>query len=374
MLPAKEYVFIQSLKLYNFRNFKDEKITLAPGANVIIGRNAQGKTNLVEAVSLLSSGRSFRTSKLHELIAWGEAQAAVFGSVVASYGDLELGVCITDQGRKGCVNGGEGKGLGDYLGRLLCVTFTPSDLELIKGGPSERRRFLDRHLTDLEPKLLAVFHAYGKALRSKTKLLVQGGQSAHNLEPWNTILAENAAIILQARKRLIASIAAKINHIHNQFALEDGTIELALKSDLLDRIEILSAAAIFDELQKKAAREIDQRRNLLGPQLDDLLITVSGQPARAFASQGQTRSLVLSLKLCVIELLEESKGESPVVLLDDVDSELDEMRSSRLLTHLLNAKRQILITGTDAQFALKRLPISPSAMLEVQEGKIVRAP
>ena len=146
---------LSSLRLYNFRNFTEEQIQFAPQVNFVVGRNGQGKTNLIEAVNVLSLARSFRTSTVTDLVRWGEKEASAFAQIHQRDGDLELGIAIKGKTKTAYVNGNKVAALGDYVGKLMCVSFSPDDLELVKGGPKERRNFIDRHLIDVRPGLMS---------------------------------------------------------------------------------------------------------------------------------------------------------------------------------------------------------------------------
>ena len=357
---------IQKLQLYNFRNFSEQKINFSPGINLIVGRNGQGKTNLVEAISFISQAKSFRSSKVEELLSWGQTTASVFAHVKEKISDFEIGITLEKRKKTAFLNGDKISSIADYLGRLLCVSFSPTDLELVKGAPSERRSFMDRHLTELEPKLLPTFFAYSKALRSKSKLLKSGSASSALLESWNQILATNAALIIAGRMKFVALLSERASAMYAEFASEDGEIGLRLKNEG----KALSAEQeIFNELQRCAEREIHAASCLVGPHRDDLLITFNGHDARSFASQGQARSLVLALKLAVIQLLEEKRGESPVLLLDDVDSELDSVRSTRLFRAITATSRQVFVTSTNPLLR-EIIGISECLTLAVQGGQI----
>jgi len=345
---------IEWLKLYNFRNLTDGIHRFSPGLNLICGQNGQGKTNLIEAINLLSAGRSFRTQTLAELVRWGEREASVFALVKGALSDVELGVSITASGRSAFVNGDEVGSLADFVGRLLCVTFSPTDLAIVKGSPQVRRKFLDRHLVDLEPGLIGFLLDYSRALRSKSAVLKRGDADAAALEPWNVVLARAAAPIIRARRAVLRALEERADEYYRTIARHDGRVTLSLETGITG--DEPSADDIFLQLTAVATREMRYKAAILGPHRDDIQIAIDGHDARAFASQGQSRSIVLALKLGVIGLLETQRHESPIVLLDDVDSELDQSRCDALFELVYQTKRQVFVTGTDRDRAARRRP------------------
>lgn len=312
----------------------------------ITGLNGNGKTNLVEALYLLSGSRSFRTNSSSELIRWGEKECSIFGAVTSSHGTEELGIVFTPGGREALSNGTPLPSVTDAIGRLKVVAFSPSDLALVKGPPAGRRRFIDRHMVDLDPSFIKVLMGYQRALASKSAVLKQPGCSYTHLRPWNEVLAPACWKIVDNRRKFIESLSDKAAGFHHLYAPTDGELSLSLESDFFENGEVLPESEILERLDGAAPREIMTRSATLGAQRDDVKVALGGIDARAFASQGQTRSAVLSMKLGVIDLVEVVSGESPVIILDDVDSELDRPRSERLFSALLTKPRQIIVTGT----------------------------
>jgi DNA replication and repair protein RecF len=343
---------IEWLKLYNFRNLTDGTFRFSPGLNLICGQNGQGKTNLIEAINLLSAGRSFRTQTVAEVVRWGEREGSVFALIKGALTDVELGVAVTSSGREAFVNGDKVSSLADFVGRLLCVTFSPTDLAIVKGAPQVRRKFLDRHLVDLEPTLMGFLLDYSRALKSKSAVLKRGDADATALEPWNVILARAAAPIMRARQTVLRALEERADEYYRTIARHDGRVTLSLETGFAG--DDPSVDDIFAQLTAVAGRELRYKAAILGPHRDDFAIAIDGHDARAFASQGQSRSIVLALKLGVIGLLETQRHESPIVLLDDVDSELDQSRCDALFELVYQTKRQVFVTGTDRDRAARR--------------------
>jgi DNA replication and repair protein RecF len=363
-------VYIEWLKLFNFRNLENSTRYFSPGLNIICGRNGQGKTNLIEAINLLCTGRSFRTQSISDLVRWNESGASVFASVKAVLGDEELGVSIENGARAAFVNGNKVRSLTEFVGRLLCVTFSPTDLAIVKGGPQIRRKFIDRHIVDFEPVLMSALLEYQRALKSKAALLKGGDVDSASLEPWNRIMANSAAQILRSRRALISDLEVEADRYYRVLAHHEGRVRLMLESDITG--ESPSPDEIFDQLMSVQSRERRYRSPVLGPHRDDIAITLDGHDARAFASQGQSRSIVLALKLGVIALLEARRKEAPIVLLDDVDSELDQARCDALFELIHQTERQVFVTGTDRDRAARRRPGECSEW-EISGGEIAVA-
>ncbi len=340
-------MYVSRLKVYNFRNLADQTIELGSGPVYISGLNGNGKTNLVEAIYLLSGSRSFRTNSSSELLKWGEKECSIFGDVTTSHGSESIGIVFTQGERKALSNGKDLESMTDLIGRLRVIAFSPADLSLVKGSPAGRRKFLDRHMVDLNPSFIKVLMGYQRALASKSAVLKQPGCSYTHLKPWNELLAQSCGKIVDNRVKFLESLSDKSQSFHKTYAPMDGDLSLTLESDFYEGGRVLSDDEILGKFENAAPREMAMKSASLGAQRDDVKVTLGGVDARAYASQGQTRSVVLSMKLGVIEMVESATGESPVVILDDVDSELDRARSERLFSALVSKPRQIIVTGTE---------------------------
>ncbi len=342
-------MYISRLRLYQFRNLIDQEIRLQDGAVFVTGNNGNGKTNLVEALYLLSGSKSFRTSSSTELIKWGGDSCSIFGDVSSKDGDFELGLIFHPGRREGTVNGNTVPSFSEFLSKISVISFTPNDLALVKGPPAGRRKFLDRHMVDKNANFLRSVVSYQRALASKNAVLKDPGAKAEMLDPWNALMAEHAETITKERFLFLEEIQKRCREKHKIYAGGDGELTLALETDFstggVDKLP-MSKSEIEERLFEVRGRELQYRSAVIGSQKDDVEIKLGGVDARAYASQGQTRSVVLSLKLAVIESVENSLGEPPIVLLDDVDSELDATRASNLFRYLLNRPMQLLVTGT----------------------------
>jgi DNA replication and repair protein RecF len=359
-------VHLKQLKVYQYRNFASANCSFSPGMNYLVGSNAQGKTNLIEAINFLSVARSFRTSKKTDLIKWEDREASIFGTVQQTLGDLNLGVVFQNGKSKFLVNNNPITSASEFVGRFVVVSFFPDDLELVKAGPSTRRKLIDRHCVDINPSELFCFLRFNQALRNKSELLKSGSVERNQLEAWNYLLAQNAIKITKARRDFIERLNPIFSAMHAETTASLDAPSLTLKSDFLTATgEVLSENDAFLAYQQVSSREIASRRSLFGSQRDDIDILLGERSARAFASQGQSRSLVLSLKIAITTLIEQQLGDSPLLLLDDVDSELDLTRRDGLFSKLLGTNRQIIMTGTDS--AWQRFPFKS----EVSIRKVV---
>lgn len=355
-------MLIQSLKLFNFRNVTNCELTFHPRLNFFVGLNGQGKTNLVEAITFLSITKSFRGSKSADLIKWGESEAGLICAVEESLGQSKLRVEISKKGRKLFINENP-TSTTEFVGRLVCISFSPNDIDIIKGGPSERRRFLDKHTVDVFPGTLQYILKYNAALERKNAILKQADVTYDLVDPWNQVLAEAGWHIYEARKKVISLFSPLFKEVHGAFAAVDGAAECEYKSRL-QRIQ--NAQEYYLGLKDHFQQEIHGKQSSFGPHKDDLLILIGGVESRAFASQGQSKSLALSLRLAAIRLFEEERKETPVVVLDDVDSELDTQRLARLYEFIFDSPRQVFVTTTEK----RAIATSQSEVFFVSGGEI----
>ena len=339
-------MYLASLYFSGFRNLATQSIELDPNLNFIIGRNAQGKTNLLESFYYLSQAKSFRTNKTKDLANWEGKEACIRGVVNTALTDHEIEIIIRDGKREILLDKKKLASVADLLGVFQTVCFVPDDLNLIKSGPELRRKFMNRHLVDLNPELLTPLVNYNRALKSKNLLLKDQHVEYEKIHPWNRIMSDLAALIYREKYIFLEKLLKKSNEVMNYFADTDGEVYLSLKSNL-DKQRNQNPQEILAALEAKFPDEQRYGRSLLGLHLDDLKIELGEKSARSFASQGQTRSLALALKLAIVELIGEEKGDLPVILLDDLDSELDRERANKLFRFLFDRQCQIIVTGTE---------------------------
>lgn len=362
---------LRHLSLTNFRNYARLELDLAPGAVLFLGENAQGKTNLLEAVFLLATGRSERAASDADYIAWdarGETQpfARVGGKAARAPG--EVAVEVTVAGRAGAQGAlvaskrfklnGVAKRASDVIGAVLAVLFTTDDMELVRGAPSGRRRYLDVMLSQVDTRYLRALQRYTKVITQRNALLKrikEGAAARDELAFWDDELARDGAVLVAARAGALARIAVSAAESHARLSGERERLGVAYERRFAEawtpaRIAAADAEelarALRERLHATHARDIAAGMTLTGPHRDDVALTLGDEAAASFASRGQQRTAALALRLAEARLLHERSGERPILLLDDVLSELDEGRRNSVLAAL--DAEQILITSADA--------------------------
>lgn len=343
---------IESIELINFRCY--ERATLKPcaGITALCGDNAQGKTALLEAVYLCCTGRSHRTPRERELIRWQERQARVTVKALRRDGSHEVRIDLFQDQRRTVTVGGTRIGRsGELLGHVTGVLFAPEDLNMVKDGPAERRRFLDMELSQISPAYYCQLQRYMRALNQRSKVLRGAAfapELADTLPDWDAQLARAGARIVEARRDFVRRLGGHARDVHRDITGGKEVLGLSYRCSVGEN---LAGEALENHLYTalEKARENDLKRCItsVGPHRDDLGIAIGRVDARMYGSQGQQRSCALSLKLAELLVMREEIGEYPVLMLDDVMSELDPGRRRQLLGALQGV--QILITCTDPE-------------------------
>lgn len=361
----------ENLKLNNFRNIENEIISFSDGVNVIWGENAQGKTNILESLWFFSVGKSFRAARDREMVSFNKEKAFLELSFISDKREQKISAEIPETGRKKVfINGVKTVKASEIAGSFTSVLFSPEHLTLIKDGSLERRKFLDCAITLHRPAYVDLLINYNKTLEQKNAALKKAAENKsyyETLEIWDKKLSLSGAKIILIRDRYINLLKSKAKDIH--FKLTEG-------KESLD-IDYLSAAGqrdneketeneLYSLFEKNRKEDILKGFTSIGPQREDIDISINNIKARAFASQGQQRSCVLSLKIAEAELLEEEYGEKPVLLLDDVLSELDMKRQKFILEEI--GKGQVIITCCESERFLKT--VKNAKAINVQGGKI----
>lgn len=326
---------VERIRLQGFRNYESLDFIPAGTITVLTGENAQGKTNLLEAVYLCCVGRSHRTVRDQEMIQWGKPWAAVRLDTESRDGKRRIDVVLNrDAERKKIVkiNQTQVQRIGEMMGQVNAVLFSPEDLKLVKEGPEGRRRFLDMEISQLYPVYFYALQRYAKALGQRNALLhrLEEEPSAEEiLDDWDRVLAEAGAEIIFRRTAYLNELQAKAEDIHRRLTDGKETLRITYSRTECDGVETLIRLL-------KASRKEDIRKKSTGtgPHRDDMLVYINGHEARNFASQGQQRTAALSLKLAEVGVMRDKLGEEPVLLLDDVMSELDIHRRKMLLDRL----------------------------------------
>jgi DNA replication and repair protein RecF len=361
---------LAEIEVTNFRNLTG-KLTCGPHLNIIYGNNGQGKTNWLEALYILARTKSFRTQRLHESIRFGETLASIRGRVIVG-SDFERELQVTLQGSsKTILVNSKRETLTRYLSQLQVFSFTAADLDVVRGMPEARRRFLDRGITSLRPAYLQTIADYGRVIKQKNKLLQIANEGEFGVEkvadliaPWNDQLINLASVI------------------HNERTQYVEDLNMALERQLFDRRDLttryLSSLASHGDLSEYEAllrervtlrlpAEIASGHALVGPHRDDLEILLDDREIRIFGSSGQQRSALLLLDLASISLYNLRSNDQPVFVIDDVDAELDERRIRRLLEYLANRTQTFITTS-------KRTHVegffSTANVYEIEDGQV----
>ena len=365
---------IKRIQLHNFRNYADEEFVFAPGVNVISGENAQGKTNLLEAAAALSTIKLFRTGQKKEGLRFGADEGSVTGEFEAEGREFSVALRLFAQKAAEVWRGGvRQKRQGDARGILKTVLFCPDDLYLIRAGASARRRFLDTALCQLRPNYDRVLGEYERLLAHKNRILKDSEEKPSLLElldDFSLRMAHLGAVIVRYRAYYIRKLSEKAALVHHEAAPHE-TLQAVYKTVSAVSDPFASYGQIEKELAEHVMShkkfELAARACLSGPHKDDLDLAINGVSASSYGSQGQVRTCALALKLAEREMFFEDCGEYPVLLLDDVLSELDRRRQDFVLNRI--ADGQVIITCCEDDVAAK---IEAGKVFSVRGGRIVR--
>ncbi len=370
---------LTKLVLANFRNYASLHLVPNAGLNLITGENAQGKTNLLEAVYLLATGRPLRTSKEDELIRWEAEEAAVRAHIHREHAlNVEVEVHLARNRPRVVKVDGQTYRAAAALGQFNVVVFSALDLETVRGQPADRRRYLDIEISMLSPAYVRVLAGYKRALEQRNRLLKgirEGGgmvtpSTIQLLEAWDEQLVRYGASVMVARDRFIAALRPLAQNAHLELAegREELDIRYAPSTEGVTSDREQTAQLFRHHLHTVRDEEMRRGSTLVGPQRDDLLLYVNGKEARTYASQGQQRTVMLSLKRAEFELTLQERQEPPIVLLDDVMSDLDNVRRAQLLRMTLRGA-QAFITATSAETFPKEILVS-ARIYRVENGRI----
>lgn len=368
---------IKQLSLHHYRNYHDLSLTFESGLTILTGENAQGKTNLLEAIFLLSLAKSHRTSHDQEMIQWQQEAARVEALIQTAHYTFPLELQLNKKGKIAKFNHLEQAKLSFFIGKLNTILFAPEDLQLIKGSPSLRRRFMDSELGQSHPIYLNVLMEYQRLLKQRNSYLKQFGRSFQFDTLYFDILTEQlvekAVSLIEHRLTFVESLQKIANPIHQDLSnqRDDLSIHYISSTSKVDYAQSSSIqSALLEQYHVIQLREKEQGTTLIGPHRDDLMFELNGKKAQFFGSQGQQRTIVLSLKLAEIDLMHQLSGEYPVLLLDDVLSELDDARQHILMNHIENKVQTFLTTATIKGLKLHQL--NQADILHVKQGTISR--
>lgn len=355
---------IRSIELKNFRNYENLEISFDEGTNILFGDNAQGKTNILEAAYMSGTTKSHKGSRDREMIRFGKEEAHLKTVVVRGGREYQIDMHLKKNRAKGiAIDKIPIKKASELFGILNIVFFSPEDLNIIKNGPAERRRFLDSELCQLDRIYLADLTNYNKILAQRNKLLkdmIYRPSLSDTLPVWDMQLIETGKKIIRRRKQFVDELREIVSDIH--YRISGGKEELFLKYEP-------NIDDIFFEDELSRAKEKDKKlcQTSVGPHRDDLLFSIGDVDIRKYGSQGQQRTSALSLKLSEIELVRKSISDTPVLLLDDVLSELDSSRQNYLLNNISDTQTIITCTGLD-EFVRNRFTVN--RVFEVIAGHV----
>lgn len=336
---------LKELKLTNFRNYKNQNIEFIDGINLFIGNNAQGKTNIIESIYILAFGKSYRTTKDEEIISFNENFSKINLDYIKNGLECNVEYTINELNRK-TISKDEIKikKLSDYVGEIPIVIFSPDSLDIVKGSPAKRRDFINIMASQISKSYILNYSEYMKCLKLKNNALKKDYVDKDYIKILNEKMSGYIEKIVDFRNRIINKLLEKAIIIEKELTDNKEEINLKYETDFLN----LNKEEINDILNKYLEIEIMKKSSLKGIQRDDLLIYINNIEVSKFGSQGQNRTALLALKLANFEVLKEVKMEDPILLLDDIMSELDKNRISYMLKYIENY--QSIITSTDSSF------------------------
>ena len=355
-------MWIKKIKINNFRNYKNEIIDFDKNINIFYGENAQGKTNIIESIFLCSFGKSFRAKKDDEMIKFGENRAILEIEYEKSDRDGDIKFELSNK-KSIYINGVKVKKLSELLGNVHIVIFTPDDINILKGGPENRRKFLDIMISQLRPNYMHILNLYMRTIKQRNNYIKQIKEMHVNdemLEVWDEKLAEYGVKICEYREEFLEKIYDKIKEIHNKITNEKEDIKIQYKTECKDKNQYLEL------LKQRRKLDIIKGYTTKGIHRDDFMIYINGKEINVYGSQGQNRTAMLSLKLSELRVIYDEIGEYPILLLDDFMSELDKNRRKNFLENIKDT--QVIITGTE------KLDIDNLNYLEynVSKGQVIK--
>lgn len=354
-------MYIEKIRLQNFRNYENLEIDLNKNINIIYGENAQGKTNIIESIFLCAFGKSFRTSKEKEMIKFNKEKSLVEAFYQKKDRDGKIKIELGNK-KQISLNGIKIKKLSELLGNINIVIFTPEDINILRDGPVKRRRFLDMMIGQLRPNYVYNLNMYTKTIEQRNNYLRQikeENKPEEMLEIWDEKLAEYGEKVYIYRKEFIEKIYNKINEIHGNITDNKETLKIEFISNCDNKENYLKL------LKERRKLDIIKGFTTKGIHRDDFVIYINGKEVNIYGSQGQNRTVVLSLKIAELNVIYEEIGEYPILLLDDFMSELDEVRRKNFLNNIKNT--QVILTCTEKI----DLPEIEYNLYNIRKGEIV---
>jgi len=366
------------LELNSFRNIKDQRVDFPSRVTVIVGKNGQGKTSLLEAAYILSHAKSFRSSKPSELVSWSSStkDCLIRGGIEAEIGSRNLSYGVKKGKKEVLINEQKAKKAKDYYGQLKSVEFTPDDLKLVSGAPLTRRQFFDRVISQIRPNYVENLVRYHKALKQRNSLLSLGENDLKKFQVWNKLLIEHGLEVSRVREEVILEFKEYFTESYNFFTGYD-------EKKVNEEVSQLSYSSTFSKLKdleekytQSFPRDLRTRTTNLGIHRDDYLVDFNPgdgfRVAKSSTSQGQKRSIALAIKFAAVKFIQKhSEDEAPILLLDDVESELDRFRKKALFWKIAEIPSQVIITATEISAENIKALGQPTVM-EISEGSILQ--
>lgn len=356
---------ITNISIKNFRNYETLNLKIDKPINVFIGKNAQGKTNLLEAIFFCGVGKSFRTSKEKDVIKWNNESAKITIDIEKKYRKQKIELIFSKNAKKTVrIDGISVRRIGDLLGEMPVVFFSPDELKLIKESPDERRKFMNIDISQTNKRYFYLLSRYEKILANRNKLLKETKDLKvlkDSIDIWDRVLVDVAEKISEEREKFIEELAPLAEKAHNY--ISNGKESLKIEYKGFEKGKNSYKEAFLKALQKNLEKDFKLGYTSVGPHRDDLDLYLNGVEVKSFGSQGQQRTVALSLKLAELEIIKNRTGEYPILLLDDVFSELDSERRSRLVK--FTTRTQTFITCTD--FDTKEVDFKT---FKITDGKI----
>ncbi len=354
-------MLLKKLRLDKYRNIS--KIFIEPSNNltIIYGKNGQGKTNLIESIFMLANARPFRFSKISDHICHGFKTATICGTVQNEGIENEIFIQLENSARRVSINGKNIQNALELHGKLVVVLFSPDDVVMVKFGPEIRRRYFDRSLYTAERNFLHNYQNYYHTLKQRNALLKTNNYET--LDIWTEQLADAGNLIMEERQRYIIKLQKLFQKNYQRISGQHEKVEIKYKPDVTINLK--------NALLKQLEQDKLHKNTGLGPHRDDILFFIDGKPLKVYGSQGQQRSFVLALKMAEMNYINETFGEQPLLLLDDIASELDKERMMNLLTFIHQQKLQTLVTTTDINNFLPILQ-NDSRLLQVEGGRLIK--
>lgn len=366
---------LNNLHIKNFRNYDELLVDFHKNVVIFLGENAQGKTNLLESIYTLALTRSHRTNNEQELIQWEKDQSFIKGNIQKKYTSVPIELFLTKKGRKTKVNHMEQKKLSSYIGQLNVILFAPEDLSLVKGSPQGRRKFLDMEIAQIDSVYLYESTQYQKILKQRNQYLKQLAEHKQTDKLYLDILSEqltdHGSKVLLARQQFVKRLEFWANQLHQKITQSKEELTIEYRSSIPGdhwNDEQAVKKAYTQEIEKTKDKERLRQITLVGPHRDDLSFLINKKDVQTFGSQGQQRTAALSVKLAEIDLIKEETGEYPVLLLDDVMSELDDSRQLHLL-ETIEGKVQTFLTTTTLKQVKDKMSVEPE-IFYINQGQL----